>query len=103
MVSGHVPPDHPDYLVIAITSGPALATDELRHRGSPLASTDTVRPRCWRDLGVLVLRGDPDLRGARHRARRPAPGRPPARSPGPAAVHLSGRQPPSSDRPRRAG
>ena len=37
MVAGHMPPDHPDHLVIAIAAGhePALAPDQLRHRASP--------------------------------------------------------------------
>src|SRR5260370_27105207 len=104
MVGGHVPPDHPDHLVIAIASGhePALASDQLGHRASHLAFTASVLPRCSRDLGVLAPRANPDLRTARHRARRPAPGWPPARPPGPAAVHLPGRQPPPPGPPRRA-
>lgn len=37
MVTGHVPADHPDYLIIAVASGhvPALTPDELHRRASP--------------------------------------------------------------------
>jgi hypothetical protein len=36
MVGGHVPPDHPDHLVIAIATGyvPAFASDQLHPRAS---------------------------------------------------------------------
>src|SRR5260370_7096365 len=104
MVGGHVPPDHPDHLVIAIASGhePALASDQLGHRASHLAFTASVLPRCWRYLGVLAPRANPDLRTARHRARRPAPGWPPPRPPGPAAVPLPCRHAPPPTPPPRA-
>jgi hypothetical protein len=37
VVGGHVPPDHPDHLVVAIAPGhePALASDQFRHRSLP--------------------------------------------------------------------
>lgn len=37
MVAGHMPPDRPDHLVVAIAAGheSALAPDQLRHRASP--------------------------------------------------------------------
>src|SRR5579859_2552361 len=114
MVGGHVAPNQPNHLIIALTAGhePALAPDQL-HPAPPtsepgrdrqhLASMSSVLPRYWRDLGILTPGAHPDLRGAGHRARRSAPGCPAARPPGPSAVHLPGRQPPPPDPPRRAG
>src|SRR5579859_1144737 len=105
MVGGHMPPDRPDHLVIAVAAGhePALAPDQL-HLGPPvLAACLSVMPGCWRDLGALAPGADPDLRGAGRRARWPAAGDRAAGAPGPAAVRLPGGQPPSARAARRAG
>jgi carboxymethylenebutenolidase len=106
MVTGHVPANHADYLVIAVASGhvPALTPDELHRRASPhyAGSAASVVPRCWGDLGVPIPAiAGPDLRGAGHRARRPAARRAAARPPGPAVVHVPGGQPPPPGPPGR--
>ena len=55
MVGGHVPPDHPDHLVIAIAAGhvTAFASDQLHLAPPTLAPCLSVMPGCWRDLGVF--------------------------------------------------
>src|SRR6516162_5316244 len=77
------------------------ATNPHSHRISfilappALAACPSVMPGCWRDLGVLTLGADPDLRDAGRRVRRAAAGFPPAGPSGPTAVHLPGGQPSS--------
>src|SRR5208282_5952013 len=90
VVCGHVAADHPDYLVIAVTSGnePALATDEFRHRSSYPVPAPMLLRRCCHDLGVRRPLAHPDLRLASDRARWPARRGSPAGTSGAAAVHL---------------
>ena len=73
MVGGHVVPDQPDHLIITRATGdePAFASDQPHPRTSRrssrrqlLASKDSVRPRCWCDLGVLTHGAHPHLRDA---------------------------------------
>src|SRR5579863_4058103 len=97
MVAGHMATDDLDNLVVAVPTGhkPALASDQLRHRASRTFSRTSVLPQCWRDLGIVAApAAHPDLRPARRRARRPTPGVPSSRPPGPDAARLPDRQPP---------
>src|SRR5437868_11303355 len=60
MVGSHVPPDHPDHLVIVIAAGhePAFASDQLHLAPPTLAACLSVMPGCWHDLGVLAPGAD---------------------------------------------